>query len=438
MSLYRVGLRLSTAFIWVCLFVLGSVLLAQNGIPIQNGQNAFGELTAEVSSASYTLAPSSGETATVQVLAVSAGFVPRFRVLNAAGVEVVNAANPNGLATITGSVSFDGGTYTIEVTGVNGSVGQFVLSLQPGAVLPEPTTLTVDQPVTATVGSLAPVLRYRFDTTSQGAVSVRVLSQSPGSGALVTVYDESTKRTIASSDAGVVGATYVLPAIEHAYRVEARPAGPGDTTFSIIIGPVVGTLISTPASASAAQAADSATATPAPQVEEAICTVASNAGGAVNLRSGNGTQYIIVGSLQPGQSYPVMGQDAGSSVWYQVNVNGTTGWVAASVTRLEGDCAALPSIAAPVNAQLAPTSPPVIQPTAGPSTNPTAVPPTDPTDVPTPLLPDLYPLNLSVGRNSNGDLVAKFLILNGGTATSRPTRSSRLLLASTDSIIVLR
>ena len=137
------------------------------------------------------------------------------------------------------------------------------------------------------------------------------------------------------------------------------------------------------------------TATPEPVIETSVaaasCTVTSNAGGAVNLRSGNGTQYIIVGSLQSGQSYPVMGQNASNGVWYQVNLNGTTGWVAASVTRLEGDCAALPSITAPVNARLAPTSPPVIQPTAvppiNPTADPTAVPPTNPTAVQRPDCP---------------------------------------------------
>ena len=415
--------------LWALLISALTVSAQTTATPLNVGENKIGEIADPNASALYTLTIGAPVSVNLQVLAITSGFVPRFRVLNAAGVEVVNAANSNGLATITGSVSFDGGTYTIEVTGVNGSIGQFVLSLQPGAVLPEPTTLTVDQPVTATVGSQAPVLRYRFDTTSQGALSVRVLSQSPGSGALVTVYDESTNRTIASSDAGVVGATYVLPAVEHVYRVEARPAGPGDTTFSIIIGPVVGTLISTPASASAAQAADSATATPSPQVEEASCTVKSNAGGSVNLRSGNGTQYRIVGALPSGQSYPVLGQNTGSGVWYQVNVNGTTGWVAASVTRLEGVCEALPVIAAPVNAQLAPTSPPVIQPTdasstnpttAAPSTNSTAVSPTKPTDVPTPKLPDLTVRSLRFSRDSNGNPILKIEIMNSGTASLIP------------------
>ena len=131
-----------------------------------------------------------------------------------------------------------------------------------------------------------------------------------------------------------------------------------------------------------------------------------------------------------------MGQNAGNGVWYQVNLNSTIGWVAASVTRLEGDCAALPSIAAPVNARLAPTSPPVIQPTdappinpttAAPSTDPTAVLPTNPTAVQSPRLPDLTISELDIFRNSDNNIVARISIVNNGTAPFTPDQAFSII-----------
>lgn len=51
----------------------------------------------------------------------------------------------------------------------------------------------------------------------------------------------------------------------------------------------------------------------------------------VNIRSGPGTQYQIVGSLLTGQSLEIVGRTADNS-WWQVAMPGGLGWVAAKVT----------------------------------------------------------------------------------------------------------
>lgn len=51
----------------------------------------------------------------------------------------------------------------------------------------------------------------------------------------------------------------------------------------------------------------------------------------VNIRSGPGTNYSIVGKLLAGQSLEIMGRNADSS-WWQVSTSSGLGWVAASVT----------------------------------------------------------------------------------------------------------
>lgn len=51
----------------------------------------------------------------------------------------------------------------------------------------------------------------------------------------------------------------------------------------------------------------------------------------VNIRSGPGTDYEVVGSLPAGQSLEIIGRNA-DSTWWQVSTPNGTGWLAASVT----------------------------------------------------------------------------------------------------------
>lgn|GEM_PF-3305340 len=399
----RVGLA-----VWLCLLSVSGIAFAQSdATPIQIGQNAFGELTAEANSARYALTAAGSESATIQVLALSPNFAPRFRIINPAGVEILVVANPDGLNALTGSASLpDAGEYIIEITGENGTVGQFVLSLQPGASLPEPVELAVDQPISDMVGGDTPVHVYRFSTT-EAANTLTILSESDGAGVLVSLFDEAIGKTIASHDAGVSDVAYRLPSEERNYRVEVRAGGTDDTAFSICLGNCGGLLSS-----------ETSTQPPVvetvetPEVVPTTCTVASGTGGSINVRSGPGPQYAVVGNLAAGQSFPVLGQLAGSG-WYEVSFNGQIGWIAASVTRLQGDCTTLPTVAAPAGAQLAPTQPPPqpTQPSGGsaPPIAPTAQGP----------LPDLL-IELSSASVQATFVQALFVIDNKGTVISGP------------------
>ncbi|MEO8397757.1 MAG: hypothetical protein ABI700_32480, partial [Chloroflexota bacterium] len=166
--------------------------------PIQTGQNAIGELTVENGAASYFLTVSGGETVALQVFALSPGFAPRLRVLNSADVEILVLANPASLISLSASVSFpDAGGYTIEVTGENGTLGQFLLSLQPGVPLPEPTALLLDQSLSHTVGTATPVRIYRFSALTEASLPLTLLTESPDASVRLRLSDEATDRTIA-------------------------------------------------------------------------------------------------------------------------------------------------------------------------------------------------------------------------------------------------
>ena len=412
MSARRILLQIGYCLVCLSLLLCGTALAQGEATPIAIGENDFGELTAEVSIAQYSVTATGGETARIQVLALSEGFVPRFRLVNPAGVEILTVPNPDGLNMLTSSASFaDAGAYLIEIQSENNTVGQFALSLQPGAALPEAVELVIDQPISDVVSSQTPVRVYRFNTTAEPLV-LTILSDEPDSGVLISLYDEDAGRTIATHDAGVSGVAYRFPPEQHSYRVEVRAGGEAaDTAYSICLGNCGGGLLS-------------AEATAEPEALAATCTVVSAAGTAVNVRSAPGTQYAVIGNLAAGQSYSALGQLSGSE-WYQVSVNGQNGWVAASVTQLEGDCANLAQVAAPANAQLAPTQPPAqpapTQPSAGSTPSPTLsnTPPPTSTNTPTTTpLPDLVARIDSFSIDANGVATVTWSYSNIGTAPS--------------------
>jgi uncharacterized protein YgiM (DUF1202 family) len=85
-----------------------------------------------------------------------------------------------------------------------------------------------------------------------------------------------------------------------------------------------------------------------------------------NVRSGPGTTYAILGGVNAGEQFDVVGKDA-SAQWLVINYANGQGWIAAFVVTLAGDLNNLPIIAAP--------PPPTAVPTATPrpaATNPPA------------------------------------------------------------------
>jgi len=117
------------------------------------------------------------------------------------------------------------------------------------------------------------------------------------------------------------------------------------------------------------------TATPQPTPEPPTPTpnpvVRLSAGQAVNVRSGPGTNYPVIGRLTAGQSYEVTGVNP-ARTWLQFQLGGRQGWVWADLVTVSGELRTVQvaqNIPPPPTAAPRPTTPP--QPTAPP---PTAVP----------------------------------------------------------------
>ncbi len=86
---------------------------------------------------------------------------------------------------------------------------------------------------------------------------------------------------------------------------------------------------------------------------------------AINVRSGPGTAYPILGQLQPGQMAPVLSRNNDTS-WWQISLaDNTLGWVFGQLVTLSGSQEAIPIAAAPPpppTATAAPAPPPQAQP----------------------------------------------------------------------------
>ncbi len=427
-------LLLSLACLFLLLVTSMSAAFAQSdAIPITVGENAVGTLTAESPSASYAVTSSLGESVTFQVLSISGGLLPRFQVDNPNGVAITEQANLSGATALSNRIDFAmPGVYIITIKGENNTTGQFVLSLQQGAP-PRTINLMRDQPIADVVGGTEPLNAYLFSTTTADInLILSVLSQTSGAGVLVSLFDADTDTTLATSDSSFDGVAYRLPAVDRRYRVEVRTSDvSGSIGYLICFGTCTSGLIfpdNAPSSAPLSIASATPTLltpltipgdTPTPITPVATCTVTSTAGGAVNVRSGPGTGFLIVGSLPLGTAAPVIGQNGdGGFAWFEINLNGLVGWVSASVARTEGDCSAVPFVSAPANAPLAPTAVPTQPPQNNPQP-PQQPPNNDDNPPPSDALPDLEVTITQLNRPNGDDTVAiGFSVLNRGDASA--------------------
>ncbi|MEO0599699.1 MAG: SH3 domain-containing protein, partial [Chloroflexota bacterium] len=96
------------------------------------------------------------------------------------------------------------------------------------------------------------------------------------------------------------------------------------------------------------------TPTPTNTVTPDACTVTADSS-AVNLRTGPGTVYEVVGILARGNSLVAVGRNT-TNTWYVVNDEGELVWIAGSVTERSGDCTDLQIIAAPPTPTPSPTN----------------------------------------------------------------------------------
>ena len=101
------------------------------------------------------------------------------------------------------------------------------------------------------------------------------------------------------------------------------------------------------------------TATPTPEPTTPALTASTALFGTarllVNVRSGPGRQYTVLGKARTGDALDITGRLA-NNTWLRVNFNGQEGWVSASFFDVSGDLTAAPEAEAGPNAVLRQTA----------------------------------------------------------------------------------
>ncbi len=333
---------------------------AQDSIPINVGENQTGEISAAQPTARYSLTITSPQAVNVQVLGLTPGFIPTFRVLDPSGIVIQSVANDGTQTTVNASLTLlNVGTYRIEVESTTGTAGQFVISVQAGAPIQPPQPLTIGQRVEGEVNSEAPNQSYSFTGSDTAVLRLTVRSSSLTSSPMVMLIDSDLNETLGISSARLAGVQYRIPSGVVNYLVSVTHNGTtgaaayvlcleDETAPQACAGEVPVVIAPTLAASN--------TPIPLPTLPSTgACVVAPVGLGAVNVRSGPGTNFSVATQLPGNTTAAVVGKLPDNS-WYQVNVNGIVGWISGTVVRLGGQCGSVPAVTLTPSGAVTPTA----------------------------------------------------------------------------------
>lgn len=346
---------------------IGAASFAQEPPPLTVGQAVISEINATTPVLRYRLQVNTTSAVVVQALAQSTQ--PTITILD--GVDVVAIElNTTASSSIALTALLSPGTYTVEIgsqNGTPGSVAILVASATPVTV----NDLTLGISITGQVDAANPILFFRLTALPEQTLLV-INSGLPNSGVIVRLFNETTDTQSALIGPDVPGATLTIASSLATYRLEVQHSGselvePFSLCWTAGIGDCE-TLIPL-------------VATPIPAVGNVGCTVTPTAS-SVNVRVSASVTAPALGALSSGQTAPVLGIAPDNS-FYNINFNGTSGWVAASVVATSGDCSNVIVVVPPPFTPI---------PTVTPVPSATPVPTQTNTPVPTPSGPCLLTL----------------------------------------------
>lgn len=410
MQVFR--LRRFSFIVLALLLLTGAVASAQGGTPLAIGENKAGAVDVAGAAVPFSVSVAAPQSVNIQVLAISQGFSPTFRVLDPNGLVVLDVPPSSIGTTAQGSPSLSSsGSYTVEVRGANNSTGQFLISLQPGAPLLPPEPLTLGQAVNGTVDPQTTRRAYSFSGSEEEGLLLSVRSELPTVGEVLALRDAETGEMLGMITANLSGAQFRIMPAPRTYLLEVMHSGgvlaagyvvclateSGSVTcpgFGAQVAPtgvapteiVPTVVVPTPLATATLIPTSVAPPTFAPPTlnPAGACSVVTR-GQFVNVRSGPGTGFNVLTQLSPTGVAPVIGR-LPDNTWWQVQVNGIIGWVSAAVVTLGGNCAGVSVVVPPTvippaeTAELTPGTPtntftPTV--TLTPSNTPTATPTSD-------------------------------------------------------------
>ncbi len=332
--------------------VVGSVG-AQGGDSLVLGQPLAADISTAGQSVRFAYPLTEPRAVTIQALSQSAQ--PTLTLLR--GSEVI-AQQPNleGALSISLIAFLPADSYAVEVGAANGTTGSVIVLVQNELSI-LPITLSTTSPIQSVVSAQSPLAVYTFGALPEPAyLYVDSLAQAEGLG--VRVRNLTSGRVSADYGPDLLGARVTLPAGDAQYQLEITHGGPTvEHPFSVCLTAVSANTCA-PGTVQPVPPAQP-TQPPAP----AVCSVTPSQGGA-NIRQTASVNSPVLLVLPGGAFAPVFGVAPDAS-WFQVAYLNATGWIAASVVTVSGDCAAVPVVNPPAPPPVQPTQPPV-QPTAVP------------------------------------------------------------------------
>lgn len=398
---------------------------------LQYGTGATGQITAAAPLSFFVIPGLQSEVLTVDVIGLSDNFTPTVSLLSPSQQPVGTTTGSDGSLRLSAVLPVDG-NYSLLVGSVNGQAGDFAVRVDGSQTfqafqIGEGETLQGD-----IVPNGSPLL-----LTFQVAESPFVLEiGTPHAAAIDPTALRFSAQVIAANGgqlaqySGIYGALTLIP--------------PGSGQVFVLIsgataddGGRISIHLSAPgassASSSSSTSSSSTSTTPdvTSQTSSGACGVIAGPNG-VNVRAGDGTDFAPIAQIEPNGQREVIGRNANTS-WYAINASGQTGWVAAQVVTLTGNCNGLPVLTAgsapqqPTAVSGQPTTPAQPLPTAtveGQPTQegqpPTDIPPAAPTATATTAVqiapPDSQTFRFDVDRNNGGSFTEVISYPEGDTS----------------------
>lgn len=340
-------------------------------VSAQGGLLTYGETRSEaLTDASpqvlYSFNGNADEVVTVYVLSWNDTFQPSLTILGPTGQIAFTSSDAlspifnDARATVRLPAA---GNYSMLVGSANNIFGNYTIALR--LTTPGISTQLSAEPVTLDIPPGGQSQAFTLPASPDSAIPVTIASSTADFifSAQVSAPDG---RVVMAVDGALSSVNAVLPPGDGTYTIVVRASNATDSgTLTISQSgdvPVV-TTNNTGGGESPAPAATEEVGSTNPPPTDQCAAIAGGSG--VNVRSGPGTNYDVIGGLSPNANIVVTGQNNG---WYTGTTVFGQGWVAGSVVSLSGPCNNLPFVEAPA----APVAPVATQAPSQPTATYTA------------------------------------------------------------------
>ncbi|MEQ8672358.1 MAG: SH3 domain-containing protein [Aggregatilineales bacterium] len=298
---------------------IGSQLNAQTTLTY--GDRMLGEVSTAQPQVFFSFSGETGDMVTASVIGASSGMTPTLGINAPSGQQLAFNTGVMGAGLVDAQVTVqlpDAGVYTIQVGAPADGQGSFLLILdgQPETELP-----VIDTSIEVNLtGEAAQTFALQGDLESILTMQILPLDDEPFT---VEIYDSDGLLLAVIN--GVV-AQIELPASDGEFRVVVD--APDVTSVQISVG-ITASVVE---SFSPESTEEVTNATP---LSPNACTVSS--GNNVNVRSGAGTEFSIVGTMRNN----TLAEARTSNGWIQITFQGQAGYVFAEIVTLGGNCSNL-------------------------------------------------------------------------------------------------